>query len=96
LLGGGKIIACYPATAHGLAMLGLALVVCFASWLTAHLSIVVGLFAESPRWRAACCLLPPLAPLAFYWALRQGMYSRAALWGSSGLGYLALLYAAYR
>jgi len=92
----GKAIACYPAAAHGLAMLGLALVVCFASWLTVHLSIVAGLFAEPPRWRAACCLLPPLAPLALYWALSQGMYRRAIAWGVSGLGYLGLLYAAYR
>jgi uncharacterized membrane protein YhdT len=96
LLGFGKTIACHPSAAHGLAMLGLALVVCFASWLTVHLSIVVGLFAEPPRWRAAVCLLPPLVPLALAWALRQGMYRRAILWGASGLGYLALLYAAYR
>lgn len=96
MLGFGKIVACYPFAEHGLAMLGLALLVCFASWLTVHLSIVVALFAETPRWRAACCLLPPLAPLAFYWALRQGMYRRAILWGASGLGYLVLLYAAYR
>jgi len=96
LLGFGKTIACDPSAAHGLAMLGLALVLCFASWLTVHLSLVVGLFAEPPSWRAAVCLLPPLAPLALAEALRQGMYRRAMLWGSSGLGYLALLYAAYR
>jgi len=77
-------------------MLGLALVLCFATWLTVHLAIVVELFASAPRWRAWICLLPPLFPLAAYWALRQGMYRRAAAWGASGLGYLVLLYAAYR
>lgn len=74
-------------------MLGLALVVCFASWLTVHLAITVELLAERPRWRAASCLVPPVA---LYWALRQGMYRRALLWGASLMGYLVLLYAAYR
>jgi hypothetical protein len=77
-------------------MLGLALVLCFATWLTVHLAITVQLFARVPRWRAVLCWLPPLFPLAAYWALRQGMYRRAAVWGASGLGYLVLLYAAYR
>ena len=77
-------------------MLGLVLVLSFASWLTVHLAIAFELFASPPRWRALICLLPPLSPLAAYWALRQGMYRRAAAWGASGLGYLVLLYAAYR
>lgn len=77
-------------------MLGLALVLCFASWLTVHLAIAAELFAQSPRWRGVICLLLPLSPTAAYWALRQGMYRRAALWATSALGYLVLLYAAYR
>jgi hypothetical protein len=77
-------------------MLGLALILCFASWLTVHLAIAAELLSQPPRWRGLICLFPPFAPLAAYWALRQGMYRRAALWGTSGLGYLVLLYAAYR
>jgi hypothetical protein len=72
------------------------LLLCFASWLTVHLAITVELLGRPPRWRAAICLLPPLTPAAPYWALRQGMYTRAAIWGASCLGYLVLLYAAYR
>jgi len=74
-------------------VLGLALILCFASWLTVHLAIAVELLSRRPRWRAVICLLPPLAA---YWALRQGMHRRVALWGTSALGYLVLLYAAYR
>ena len=77
-------------------MLGMALLVCFASWLTVHLAIALELQRSPPRWRGLACLLPPLTPLAPYWALRQGMHRRAALWGASCLGYLVLLYAAYR
>jgi hypothetical protein len=77
-------------------MLGLALITCFASWLTVHLAITLELLGRAPRWRGAACLLPPLSPLAAYWALRQGMHRRAALWGASCLGYLVLVYAAYR
>jgi hypothetical protein len=77
-------------------MLGLALIACFASWLTVHLSITAELLSQPPRWRGVICLLPPLSPLAAVWALRQGMYRRAAAWGTSALGYLVLLYAAYR
>lgn len=77
-------------------MLGLALVLTFASWLTVHLSITVELFGQPPRWRSALCLLPPLSPVAAYWALRQGMHRRAGLWGASGVVHLALVYVAYR
>ncbi len=77
-------------------MLGVALLVCFASWLTLHLAITAALAGKMSRWQAAVCLLPPLNPLAAYWALRQGMHTRAVLWAVSGLGYLVLLYAAYR
>lgn len=77
-------------------MLGLALVLTFASWLTVHLGITVELFGRAPRWRGALCLLPPLSPLAAYWALRQGMYRLGALWCASAVAHLALMYAAYR
>ncbi len=77
-------------------MLGLALVLTFASWLTVHLGITVALLGRTPRWRAALCLLPPLSPVAVYWALRQGMHRLAWLWGGSSVAHLVLVYVAYR
>jgi hypothetical protein len=77
-------------------VLGLALVLSFASWLTLHLAIAVELFRQPPRWRAAVCLLPPLSPLGAYWALREGMHRLAAAWSLSAVAHLALMYVAYR
>jgi hypothetical protein len=77
-------------------VLGLALVLTFASWLTVHLAITVALLGQRPRWRGALCLLPPLSPVAAYWALRQGMHRLVGLWGVSGVAHLALVYVAYR
>ena len=77
-------------------MLGLALVLTFASWLTVHLGIAVALFGQTPRWRGALCLLPPLSPLAAYWALRQGMHRMGVLWVACAVAHLVLVYAAYR
>ena len=77
-------------------LLGVALVLCFASWLTVHLAITAELLRRTPRWPGLLCLLPPLSPWAPHWALRQGMHRRAALWIVSCAGYLALLYAAQR
>lgn len=76
-------------------MLGLALVLTFASWLTVHLGITLELFGQTPRWRGALCLLPPLSPLAAYWALRQGMHRRGLLWAVSAVAHLVLVYVAY-
>jgi hypothetical protein len=76
--------------------IGLGLVLCFACLLTVHLAIAVELFARAPRWRGLLTLVPPLAPLAAYWALKERMYIRGGLWGVSLVGYLLLLGAAYR
>jgi hypothetical protein len=54
------------------------LLLSFATAVTAHLTIAVGLLARVPRWRAPVALL--LAPLAPYWAWREGMTARAVLW----------------
>jgi hypothetical protein len=54
------------------------LVVTFATFVTAHVTLVVGLFARPPRWRAlAAAIVPPLAPA---WGVRAGMPARAAIW----------------
>lgn len=92
----GNFLAEWRAGRHVAEVLGLALVLTFASWLTVHLGITIELLRTHPRWRAALCLLPPLSPLAAYWALRQGMHRLLALWGGSAVAHLVLVYVAYR
>ena len=63
----------------------------FAALLTTHVAIVASLLRRAPRWRGLVALLPPVAPLAVYWALRERMYLRGALWVLGLLVYLAAL-----
>lgn len=70
-----------------MAWVGVLLVTSFAGLLTAHMAVAVGLSWRTPRWRGVVALLPPLAPLALLWALREKLYIRCALWGSSLLLY---------
>lgn len=79
-----------------MSLLGVVLVVFFAALMTLQLAIAVGLSQRIPRWRGLAALLPPLAPLAVYWALKERMYIRGALWGSSLLGYAIASFIAYR
>jgi hypothetical protein len=79
-----------------MSLLGALLVVFFAALMTLQLAIAVGLLQRLPRWRGLAALLPPLAPLAVYWALKEKMYIRSGLWGSSLLGYAIAAFAAYR
>lgn len=60
-------------------------VLSFAVLVTAHVSIVAGLLARPPRWRAPVGLIA--APLAPYWAAREGMWIRALAWGLGFAGY---------
>lgn len=54
------------------------LVVAFATLVTAHVTLALGLLRRSPRWRGALALVvPPLAP---WWGWREGMRARAAIW----------------
>jgi hypothetical protein len=70
-----------------------ALVVAFASWVTAHVSLSAGLAAQPPRWRALVALvLPPLAPV---WG-RGRMRVRVSIWVASAVLYLGLLWLARR
>ena len=66
----------------------LALLVAFATFVTAHVALVLGLLARTPRWRGLVAL--PVVPLAPYWGARAGMYARVAVWGISALAYIAL------
>ncbi|MCC6900938.1 MAG: hypothetical protein IT377_18315 [Polyangiaceae bacterium] len=55
-----------------------ALVVSFASWVTAHVALAFGLALGRPRWRGPVAfLVPPLAP---YWGMEAGMKRRAGIW----------------
>jgi hypothetical protein len=54
-----------------------ALLLAFAGAVTVHVTILAGLVARKPRWRAGLALvLPPLAP---YWAWGS-MRRRAVAW----------------
>ena len=69
-------------------VLFVAMIVAFASGVTAHVAIAAGLLARAPRWRAAAALaLPPLAP---YWALRERMRVRAGAWIASVAVYVVM------
>ena len=57
------------------------LVVAFALFITAHVAIAYGLAVRPPRWRAGVALLA--APLAPYWAWREHMRIRAAMWSAA-------------
>jgi hypothetical protein len=67
----------------------------FAALLTTHVAIIASLLRRTPRWRGLIALLPPLAPLAVYWALRERMYLRGAIWVLGLLLYLCALFAGH-
>jgi hypothetical protein len=62
-----------------------AIVLCFALWVTAHVATIFGLAMRTPRWRAPVAFF--VVPFAPYWALRDGMRVRAALWVLGAIGY---------
>jgi hypothetical protein len=54
------------------------LVAAFATLVTAHVTLALGLVRRSPRWHGAVALVvPPLAP---WWGWHAGMRARAAIW----------------
>jgi hypothetical protein len=64
------------------------LVIAFATLVTTHVMLVVGLLGRRPRWRSPVALLvPPLAP---YWGYQLGMKKRSIAWVSSALAYAVL------
>lgn len=77
-------------------LVALALIGSFAGLLTTHVAIVATLLRREPRWRGAVALLPPVAPLAVYWAIKERMYVRAALWVLGLVVYSIALIAGYR
>jgi hypothetical protein len=70
------------------------LVVAFATLLTVHVTLSLGLARHGHRWRAiAAFLIPPLAP---YWGWRVGKRGQVALWVAASGSYMAALWLAMR
>jgi hypothetical protein len=73
-------------------IVAVALVIAFATLVTVHATLVVGLSARTPRWRALVALFA--VPLAPYWGMKDGMPVRAAAWVAAALAYAVLLWLA--
>jgi hypothetical protein len=64
-----------------------AMIVSFATFVTAHVTIIVGLASRAPRWRAAAAFFVP--PLAMFWAYREKMRVRLVATAIASLVYIA-------
>jgi hypothetical protein len=70
------------------------LVLAFATLVTAHVTLALGLMRRAPRWHGLVALVvPPLAP---WWAWRDSMRVRGAIWVAAAIAYAAALAAAAR
>lgn len=69
--------------------LTLALVIAFATLVTAHVAILFGLARLHRPLEALGALVLP--PLALYWAFARGMGARAVVWLASATLYVAAL-----
>lgn len=76
------------------AMLAGSLVLAFAVFVTAHVTLVAGLATRAERWRTFVAFFA--LPLAPYWGYRNGMHARAALWGLSAVAYVVFRWLAER
>ena len=65
------------------------LVIAFALFITAHVTITYGLAWRPPRWRALVALF--VAPLAPFWAWREHMRIRAGIWGGALVLYVVAM-----
>jgi hypothetical protein len=65
----------------------LVLVLAFATYVTAHVTLAFGLGYRRPRWRALVALV--IAPLAPWWGWRAKMRARSVLWIASVVVYVA-------
>jgi hypothetical protein len=68
-----------------MAVLG-SLLVAFATLVTAHVTIAIGLLRRSPRWRAPVALV--IAPLAPIWGWQSHMRVRAMVWTIAAVVYV--------
>lgn len=72
----------------------IALLVAFATLVTAHVTLAIGLARRPPRWRAPVAfVIPPLAP---WWGWRERMRVRGAIWIVAAVTYLVALLVARR
>jgi hypothetical protein len=71
-----------------------ALLVAFATLVTVHVTLAIALSRRAPRWRGPVALI--VAPLAPWWAWREGMRLRCGLWGAAALTYAVALVSAMR
>lgn len=75
-------------------IVSVALVLAFASLVTAHVVLVAGLLGRRPRWRSLVALV--IAPLAPWWGAREAMRWRTRAWLGSAIAYLVLRWLASR
>jgi hypothetical protein len=75
-------------------IVSVALVLAFASWVTAHVALVAGLAVRRPRWRAVAALA--IVPLAPWWGRTEGMHRRTVAWVVGALAYALLRWLASR
>jgi hypothetical protein len=71
-----------------------ALLFAFATLVTVHVTLAIALSRRAPRWRGPVALV--VAPLAPWWAWREGMRVRCGLWGAAALAYAVALISAMR
>jgi hypothetical protein len=70
------------------------LVGAFATLVTAHVTLALGLARRTPRWRAPVAFV--VAPLAPWWGWASGMRVRAVVWLAAVTIYAIALAAAGR
>ncbi len=68
------------------------LVVAFATLVTVHVALALGLARRDPRWRALVAFF--VVPLAPIWGWRERMRVRGVLWLLSAAVYVAALWLA--
>ena len=66
----------------------LVLVASCAMFVTAHVTIALGLLWRPRRWRAPVAIVA--IPMAVYWAIREKMWIRAGAWVTAAAAYGAV------
>jgi hypothetical protein len=67
-------------------LLLLVVLVAFASLVTVHVTLALGLSLRRPRWRALVAfVVPPFAP---FWGFRERMWVRSAVWVVAAVTYV--------
>jgi hypothetical protein len=69
------------------------LVVAFATLVTVHVTLALGLARRRPRWRGLVAFF--VVPLAPIWGWRERMRLRGTLWVAAAVAYAVLLACAF-